>query len=153
MANYSTQPGTDIQKLAASVPVVEHVNSDDYFMILGRSDKKPGPHEVKLRINPDWEDVVVGCYVKLDWICSVPLAILTWWTEGWRDPWPGLQLMLQDSSLKKLHAYLERREHNYTVTDLRRQYPGYAIPGPQAETSQRSVVGPGEGRHHRRWTI
>ena len=146
-------PGADIQKLATSVPVVENVNPDDYFIILGKSDKKPGPHEVKLRINPYWEDVVLGCYVRLDWICSVPLAILTWWTEKWPDPWPGLQLMLQDSSLKKLQAYLERKEHNDIITGPRRQFAGYEIPGPQAETSQRSVIGPGENQYRRRWTI
>lgn len=153
MLKYSLHPSTDVQKLAASVPVVEHVNPDDYFIILGKSDKKPGPHEVKLRINPYWEDVVLGCYVRLDWICSVPLAILTWWTEQWLDPWPGMQLMLQNSSLKKLQTYLERKEHNNTVTDLRRQSAGYAIPGPEGETSQRSAVYPGDDRYQRRRTI
>lgn len=135
MPKYSLHQGADAQKLAASVPLVEQVNPDDYFLILGRSHKKPGPHEVKLRFNSCWEHVVLGSYVRLDWICSVPLATLTWWTERWRDPWPGLQLMLQDPSLKKLKAYLERKEHYDTVTDLRRQSAGYEIPEPQAGTS------------------
>ena len=149
MTQYSLHSGIDIQKLAASVPPVEQVNPDDYFTILGKSDKKPGPQEVKLRLNPHWEDVVLGCYVRLDWICSVPLAILTWWTERWRDPWPGPQLMLQDPSFKKLQAYLESKEHCNAITDLKKQYVGYAITEPHGETSQRSAFCPGEDRYCR----
>lgn len=144
MTQHSLYPGTDIQELAASVPPVEQVDPDDYFIILGKSDKKPGPHEVKLRLNPYWEDVVLGCYVRLDWICSVPLAILTWWTERWWDPWPGPQLMLQDLSFKKLQAYLELKEHYNAITDLKKQYVGYAIMERQGETSRRSAFCPGE---------
>ena len=141
--------GTDIQELAGSVPPVEQINPDDYFIILGKSDKKPGPHQVKLRLNPYWEDAVLGCYVRLDWICSVPLAILTWWTERWWNPWPGPQLMLQDPSIRKLQAYLECKEHCNAITDLKKQYVGYAIMGPQGETSQRLAFCPGEDRYYR----
>ena len=149
MPQCSLHPGTDILKLAASVPPVQQVDSDDYFTILGKSNKRPGPHEIKLRLNPYWEVVVLGCYVRLDWICSVPPVILTWWTERWRDPFPGPQLMLQDPSLKKLQAYIERQEHCYAITGLRRQYIGYAIMGPQAEISQRSAFCPDEHRYCR----
>ncbi len=142
-------PGTDIHKLAASIPPVEQVNPDDYFTILGKSNKRPGPHEVKLRFNPYWEDVVLGCYVRLDWICSVPLAILTWWTERWRNPCPGPQLMLQDPSLKKLQAHIERQGHCNAITGLGKQYVGYAIMGPQAESSQRPAFCPDEDRYCR----
>ena len=129
MPKYLLHQGANIQKLAASVPPVEQGNPDDYFIILGKSNENPGLQEVKLRFNPYWKDAVVGCYVRLDWICSVPLAILGWWIESWQDPWPGLHLMLQNPSLKKLQAYLERKEHFDTVTDLRKQPAGYAIPG------------------------
>ena len=82
----SLHQDADIQKLAASVPPVERGDPDDYYVILGKSNEHAGPQEVKLRFNPYWEDAVVGCYVRLDWICSVPLAILTWCTERWQDP-------------------------------------------------------------------
>ena len=52
---------------------------------------------------------MVGYYVRLDRIGSVPLAILSWWKENWRDPWPGPQLMLPESSLRERQLYCEHK--------------------------------------------
>ena len=97
----------------ASIPPTRYSNPKDHFTIHGTSDGKPrrNDNKVKLRRNPQFEGMVINCYVRMDWVCVVPVSILFWWMEM-EHQLPRHQLMLRLESMEKLLAYLEMKERN-----------------------------------------
>jgi hypothetical protein len=139
----------DYQKIVASIPPSPYANPTDFYVICGTSHGKPRSYDnkVKLRRNPQWEGLVIDCYIRMDYIRIVPLSILSWWTEI-EYGLPGHHLMLQRESMAKLDACLEMKEHESSSAMASMEPHSAALPSIAEESeSTEQAVGIETSRH------
>lgn len=121
---------THLESTKHQSQITSHIPQDanpSHYMRIAQTEGPSSAEEVKLRWNRHSAAIVDGLFVRLDWVWSVPLAILS---PVPREGSSGLQLMLKFESLWRIHRwYADWKTQLLETASFAREGEGCGVEG------------------------